>query len=145
MTELYYLYTYSCNDTSCLRVVYSVFFLKYFNNFIITLCSCFPVFSPVLHSSDIDHHGGERHGRHLELCLPGGGVHGCGVARKPPPALHETRLGLHDGQLHQVPDCHLGVAHRPRVNLLPVLPPRIPLPVLSLHAEIQDPTGLCGI
>lgn len=91
-----------------------------------------------------DHHGDERHSRHLELGLPGGGVRRCSAAGKPLPALPETRLGLHDGQLHQVPDCHLGVAHRPRVHLLPVLPARIPLPVHALHAEIQDPTGLCG-
>lgn len=63
----------------------------------VTLCSCFPVFSPDLQSPCVVHHGGERHVRHLELCLPGGGVRRCGVARKPLPALPETRLGLHAG------------------------------------------------
>lgn len=58
----------------------------------------------------IAHHGGERHGQHLELCVPGCGVRGRRVARESLSALSETRLGLHAGQLHQVSDRHLGVA-----------------------------------
>ncbi|KAJ8339749.1 hypothetical protein SKAU_G00343820 [Synaphobranchus kaupii] len=50
-------------------------------------------------------------------------------------------LELHVGQLHQVPDRHMGVTHRPRVHLLPLLSPRIYFPVLTLHAEIQNTTG----
>lgn len=89
------------------------------------------------------HHGGERDIRHPELCLPGSGVRRRCAARKPPAALPEARLGLHAGQLHQVPDRHMGVAHRPRIHLLPVLSARLPLPILALHAEIQNPTGRC--
>lgn len=102
----------------------------------------FPVSPPVtLCHPCVTHHGGEQHGKHLELCLPGGGVCRCGVARKPLPAFTETCLGLHARKLHQIPDCHLGVSHRPWVHLLPVLPARVPVPVHALHAEIQDPTG----
>ena len=51
-------------------------------------------------------------------------------------------MDLHDGKLHQVPDRHLGIPVRPRVHLLLLLPPRIPLPVHPLHAAIQDPAGV---
>lgn len=74
----------------------------------ITQCSCLSVFFP---GPYIIHHGGECLSRHPELCLPRSGVRRQRAARKPLPAFPETRLGLHSGQLHQVPDCHLGVAH----------------------------------
>lgn len=96
-------------------------------------------------TSQVDHHGGEPYNRHLGLGLPGGGVRGRRVAREPLPALTETCLGLHAGQLHQVPDCHLGVSLSPRVHLLPALPARLPVPVYAVHAEIQDPAGLWWI
>lgn len=105
-------------------------------------CLCFPVYSPDLHSPYVIHHGGERHGKHPELCLPCSRICWCSVTTEPPSALPETCLGLHAGQLHQVSDCHLGVPHRPWVHLLPLLPAWFPLPVHALYAEIQDSRGM---
>lgn len=65
---------------------------------------------PEASPSHVAHHGGEQFGQHLDLCLLGCGVRRRRVAREPLPALSEACLGLHAGQLHQVSDCHLGVA-----------------------------------
>lgn len=110
-----------------------------------TFCLAAQVTDSSFQTSPVDHHGGEPHGRHLGLSLPGGGVRGRRVASEPLPALAEACMGLHAGQLHQVPDRHLGVSHCPRVHLLPALPARLPLPVHAIHAEIQDPAGLWWI
>lgn len=53
-----------------------------------------------LQSARVDHHGGEPYSKHLGLSLPGSGVRGRRIARKPLSAFTEARLGLHAGQLH---------------------------------------------
>lgn len=81
-------------------------------------------------------HGSERQRERPQLGLPGRGVHRLLPARQPPAAALQERVELHAGQLHQVPDRHMGVAHRPRGCVLLALRARICLPVHTLHAEV---------
>lgn len=47
----------------------------------------------------------------------------------------------HAAELQQVPDRHVGLAHRARTGLLPVLSAGLHLSVRPVHAEIQDSAG----
>lgn len=47
----------------------------------------------------------------------------------------------HAAELQQVPGRDMGLAHRTRAGLLPVLSAGLPVSVHAVHAEVQDPAG----
>lgn len=100
-------------------------------------------FFPDLESPLGLHHGIKQHSRHIKLGLSCSGVCRRCAARKPLSPLPETCLGLHAGQLHQVPNSYVGIALCSRVHLYSVLSARFPLSVYPLYAEIQDSAGMC--
>lgn len=87
-------------------------------------------------------HGGERHSQHSVFCISGGGICGFVSSRKSAAGTFKACVEPHAAKLQQIPDRHLGLAHRPWTDLFPVLSAWIYISVPPFHAEVQDPTSM---